>query len=138
MTRSGVTKSAALLFLAGAACAISFADLKSDKIQRGRYLVEEVGQCGSCHSPRDDRGQPDHSRWLQGAPVWFRPIHSVPDWAYSAPPLAGLGSFTRDQVRQVLVKGLGPQGLPVRQPMHPYHMTTDDADAIVEYLQSLK
>ena len=138
MTGRGVGRLAALLVLVGAVCGISFADLKSEKIERGRYLVEEMGQCGSCHTPRDGRGQIDRSRWLMGAQVWFRPIQPVPDWAYSAPPLAGLGSFTRDQVLQVLQKGLGPQGLPVRQPMHQYHMTPDDADAIVTYLQSLK
>ncbi len=75
---------------------------------------------------------------MKGAPIWFRPIVSVPNWAFSAPPLTGMGSFTRDQILQVLEKGLGPQGLPVRQPMHRYHMTPDDADAIAAYLQSLK
>ncbi len=138
MTRRGMAKSVTLFLVVGAACAISFADLKSEKIERGRYLVEELGQCGECHTPRDDRGRLDRTRWLRGAPVWFRPIPSVPDWAYSAPPLVGMGSFTRDQILQVLEKGLGPQGLPVRQPMHPYHMTADDAEAIVAYLQSLK
>ncbi len=138
MTRSGVTKSVTLIFLIGAACAICFADLKSDKVERGRYLVEEVGQCGECHTPRDRSGQLDRTRWLKGAPVWFRPIDPVPNWAFAAPPLAGMGSFTRDQILQVLEKGLGPQGLPVRQPMHRYHMTPDDADAIAAYLQSLK
>ncbi len=138
MTRSGVAKTVALVILIGGTSAISYADLRSDQIARGKYLVEEVGQCGECHTPRDDQGRLDRRRWLDGAPVWFRPIHSMPDWAYSAPTLAGLGSFTKDQVLQVLEKGLGPQGLPVRQPMHQYHMAPDDAEAIVAYLQSLR
>ena len=138
MSRRGVMKAVTLIALAGAACAVSFADLKSEKIERGRYLVEEIGQCGECHTPRDSRGQIDRSRWLMGAEVWFRPIQPVSDWAYSAPRIAGLGSFTRDQAMKILETGLGPQGLPVRRPMHPYHMAPDDADAVVTYLQSLK
>jgi len=138
MTKGGVKKSVTLIAMIGAVCAVSFADLQSDKVERGRYLVEEVGQCGSCHTPRDSRGQIDRSRWLKGAQVWFRPIQPVSDWAYSAPPLAGLGSFTRDQALQVLEKGLGPQGLPVRRPMYQYRMNPEDAEAIVAYLQSLK
>ncbi len=127
-----------LLFVVIVASAMSRADVQTDRVGRGRYLVEEVGQCGECHTPRDEQGQPDRSRWLKGAPVWFRPIHQVPNWAYAAPPIAGLGGFTRDQLLQVLTKGIGPLGNPVRQPMHRYHMTREDAEAIVEYLQSLK
>jgi mono/diheme cytochrome c family protein len=138
MSKSGVTKSVLLMVFIAAATAISLADLKADKIERGRYLVQEVAQCGECHTPRDDHGQPDRSRWLQGAPVWFQPIHPVSTWAYSAPPLAGLGSLTKDQALQVLEKGLGPQANPVRQPMHRYHIAPEDAEAIVAYLQSLK
>ncbi len=131
-------KAVTLIALAGAFCALAFADLKGEKIERGRYLVEEIGQCGECHTPRDSRGQIDRSRWLMGAEVWFRPIRPVADWAYSAPPIAGLGSFTRDQALKILETGIGPQGLPVRRPMHSYHMAPDDADAVVTYLQSLK
>ncbi len=138
MSKCGVMKLALLLVSVLAVAVVSMADLNSDRIERGRYLVEEIGQCGECHTPRDAQGQLDRSRWLKGAPVWFQPIHPVPNWAYQAPPIAGLGSFTREQVLQVLQQGLGPQGNPVRQPMHRYHMAREDAGAIVAYLQSLK
>jgi mono/diheme cytochrome c family protein len=36
---------------------------------RGRYLVEVLGHCGECHTPRDARtGAPDTARWLAGGP----------------------------------------------------------------------
>src|SRR5690348_13683849 len=60
---------------------------------RGRYLVEEVARCWECHTPRDQHGEVDHSHWLQGGPIWFAPIHPVQDWAYLAPPIAGLGGL---------------------------------------------
>lgn len=39
------------------------------QIERGRYLVEALGHCGECHSPRDRLGGLDQSRWLGGAPA---------------------------------------------------------------------
>jgi len=106
-------------------------------LNRGKYLVEEVARCWECHSPRDASGQADHSRWLQGGPLWFAPIHPVQDWAYSAPSIAGLGGFTEDQTLQVLETGIGPDGRPMRPPMHSYHLSREDAAAIVAYLTSL-
>lgn len=138
MTRSWFLKLALSLFSVVAIAAFQGAGSKSEQIERGRYLVEEVGQCGECHTPRDARGELLRSKWLAGAPVWFQPIHPVSNWAYAAPPIAGLGSLTKDQALQVLEKGLGPQGNPVRQPMHRYHMAAADAEAIVAYLQSLR
>jgi len=35
--------------------------------ERGRYLVEAVGHCGECHTPRDRFGGLDKARWLAGA-----------------------------------------------------------------------
>ena len=40
----------------------------SDAALRGRYLVEAVGHCGECHSPRDRFGGPDNGEWLAGGP----------------------------------------------------------------------
>ena len=37
-------------------------------IQRGRYLVEALGHCAECHTPRDVTGGLDKSQWMQGAP----------------------------------------------------------------------
>lgn len=34
---------------------------------RGRYLVEVMGHCSECHTPRSVTGAPDLSRWLAGA-----------------------------------------------------------------------
>jgi mono/diheme cytochrome c family protein len=35
---------------------------------RGRHLVEALGHCGECHTPRGLLGGLDRSRWLAGAP----------------------------------------------------------------------
>lgn len=40
----------------------------TEQIARGRYLVEALGHCAECHTPRNALGGLDKSRWLQGAP----------------------------------------------------------------------
>lgn len=38
------------------------------ELTRGRYLVEAMGHCGECHTPRNALGGLDAARWLGGAP----------------------------------------------------------------------
>ncbi|CUH62540.1 Nicotinate dehydrogenase subunit B [Thalassovita gelatinovora] len=40
----------------------------SPEAARGRDLVEGLGHCGECHSPRNALGGIDYDRWLGGAP----------------------------------------------------------------------
>jgi hypothetical protein len=73
---------------------------------------------------------------MQGAPVWFRPIEPTAEWAYSAPRIAGLPSFSDEQAQVILEKGIGPNGISIRLPMHDYHLSRDDAQFIIAYLRS--
>ncbi len=57
---------------------------------RGKYIVEDVAMCGTCHTPRKPNGELDHSRWLAGASVPYLPAQPTPDWPTVAPRLAGL------------------------------------------------
>jgi len=41
--------------------------LESAPLQRGRYLVEALGHCGECHTPRNPVGAPLNAQWLAGA-----------------------------------------------------------------------
>lgn len=107
------------------------------EIKRGRYLVEEVAKCAECHTPRNANGDLAADQWLQGATIWIRPIAPIKNWAEKAPPLAGLPSLSQEEAERVLEKGTGPQGEALRPPMHIYHMSHEDAKAIVAYLESL-
>lgn len=40
----------------------------TEEQQRGRYLVEGLGHCAECHTPRNALGALDTSQWLAGAP----------------------------------------------------------------------
>jgi mono/diheme cytochrome c family protein len=37
------------------------------RVERGRYLVEALGHCGECHTPRNALGGLDRGNWLTGA-----------------------------------------------------------------------
>ena len=38
------------------------------QLERGRYLVEALGHCAECHSPRDALGGLQRENWMAGAP----------------------------------------------------------------------
>jgi hypothetical protein len=93
--------------------------------------------CEECHTPRDDGGNLDESRRLQGAPIWIQPVHAMTDWANRAPGLAGFVGFTDAQGEDILERGVGPNGIAIQPPMHIYHMNQADAQAVIAYLRSL-
>jgi mono/diheme cytochrome c family protein len=108
-----------------------------DALQRGEYLVERVGMCSDCHSPRDQTGQFIRAEWLRGAPVDIIPKHPIPGWSEAAPPLAGLPpNYTQAQLVTFLETGIRPDGSPARPPMPPYRFSRTDAEAVAEYLKS--
>jgi len=106
-------------------------------IERGKYLVENVAMCEECHTPRDAGGILDESRRLRGAAIWIVPVHPMTNWANRAPALAGFEGFTEEQGEDILERGVGPNGLPIQPPMHIYHMSHADAQAVIAYLRSL-
>lgn len=109
-----------------------------DLIARGQYIVEGVAACGDCHTPRDENGVSDRTRWLKGAPVFFQPAQAVPGWPIVAPRLAGLPPGSDAEIVALLTTGIWPQtGKPLRLPMPRFQMTRSDAEAVVAYLKSL-
>jgi hypothetical protein len=105
-------------------------------IERGRYLVENVGMCADCHTARTEKGEFDRSRWLMGAALPFQPTVPMP-WSPVAPPIAGLPSMTEAQGLDYLKSGKLPDGSMSRPPMPEFRFDHDDAVAVVAYLKSL-
>jgi mono/diheme cytochrome c family protein len=110
----------------------------TDKVARGKYLVEGVAMCGDCHTPRTEQGQPDRSRWLYGATLDFKPAVPVPNWATIAPPLVGLPTMDESEAARLLATGLKSDGQPCRHPHPRFKMTREDSEAVVAYLESLE
>src|SRR5690606_8785616 len=65
-------------------------------VERGNYLVNNVGMCADCHTPRNERGEFLMQLWLEGSALPFQPTVPMP-WSPAAPPIAGLRSMTDEQ-----------------------------------------
>lgn len=123
-----------------AAAVMAAAAQASDRqVVRGRYLVENVGMCADCHTPRGAMGQLDLARPMAGAAVDFRPTVVMADWADEAPAIAGpqARGWSRAQMVAFLKTGERPDGSFARAPMPMVRLTQEDAEAVATYLASL-
>lgn len=109
----------------------------ADAVARGAYIVEEVAQCGRCHTPVDRTGERDRAHKLTGGPLDFSPSVARDNWAMTAPRIAGTPPGTDEQFLTLLTTGISRTGLPMRRPMPQFHMTRADAEAVLAYLKSL-
>jgi mono/diheme cytochrome c family protein len=82
-------------------------------IARGKYIVEGLAACGDCHTPRNQDGDIDRTKWLLGAPVFYAEIITL------------------------LTTATWRDGKAPRLPMPRFHMKREDAEAVVAYLKSL-
>jgi len=136
--------------------------LKSQRIERGRYLVTITG-CHDCHSPKaDTQMTPDARRLLSGRPTTTVPPVQAPNevrasldltaWAgpwgnsYAANLTpdreTGIGArYTEASFIKTLRTGKKPEGEALLPPM-PWpvygQMTDEDLKAVYAYLTSLK
>jgi mono/diheme cytochrome c family protein len=115
---------------------------QTDKIARGKYLVEEVARCQECHTPRLADGQFDQTKWLKGSTLNIQPITEIKDWHKTSPDLTATSRLWQRWGDPGFVKflttGLAPNGRPAGPPMPAFKMTQADAEAVVEFLKSLK
>jgi mono/diheme cytochrome c family protein len=117
-----------------------------ERLARGRYLFEAVGDCDGCHSQRDFShfGGPvvpgrtgagnELSAWIVGMPGTVVAPNLTPD------PETGLGAWTDGEKLRAIREGIGRDGRALF-PMMPYagfrNMSDDDAQSLVAYLDSL-
>jgi cytochrome c553 len=112
----------------------------TELIKHGDYLVNEVAGCSHCHTPHDAKGQPDRSRWLQGATLGIAPKEKTKHWAQKSPDITagGLaGKWSEDQMIKFFTTGVNPDGEKPTPPMPAFHLNARDARAVTLYLKSL-
>ena len=109
----------------------------SSAVARGAYIVEDVAMCGTCHTPRLANGQYDRNRWLAGAPVPYQPSQPTANWPTVAPRIAGQTPANAEGMITLLTTGIWTDGKQLRDPMPKFHMTKEDAQAVVAYLKSV-
>jgi hypothetical protein len=125
--------------LLGIQARLSGAEGTNSRVERGRYLVENVALCIECHTPRTAEGQILRERLLKGAPVSVEPPpFAKENWAAQAPNIAGLTGYSDAEATRLLTQGLTRHGRAPNPPMPRYHMAAGDAEAIVAYLRSLR
>ena len=122
--------------------AFSLGAQEKAKVEQGRYLVEEVGKCQECHTPKLESGELDRTKWLEGAVIDFAPLKPVAGWHKTSPGLTPDGRlwerWKEEGMRNFLITGLNPKGGKAEAPMPTYKMKASDVDAILAYLKSLK
>src|SRR5579864_7342300 len=109
----------------------------SGEVARGKYIVENVAMCGTCHTQRDDNGQLEQNKWLDGASLWLQPSRPTSDWPLKAPRIAGNPPGSDADIIKLLTTGVWQDNQRLRAPMPQFCMTRDDAEAVLAYLKSL-
>lgn len=109
---------------------------------RGAYIVEGPGHCGSCHTPRGlafNEKALDSSKpaYLSGALLdgWYAP-------SLRADPNTGLGRWSEEEIAQFLKTGRNKHAVVFGSMTEAFNnstqfMTDDDLAAIARYLKSL-
>ena len=111
----------------------------SAELRRGAYLVEALGHCGECHTPRTWLGAPEEERRFAGTtdgPDGEKVPNITPD------EKTGIGSWSTEDVVRVLETGLLPDFDAVGGPMGEVVKATSKLDpsdraAIAAYLATL-
>lgn len=108
---------------------------KSAEWNRGAYLVEGLGHCGTCHTPKNLIGGDKDSQFLQGAVIenWVAPDITVNQHT-------GIGKWTEEDLMQYLKTGAnrfdiasGPMAEEVDHSSQ--HWTDADLKAVAVYLK---
>jgi mono/diheme cytochrome c family protein len=118
----------------------------AERLERGRYLVENVSACLHCHSPGDK------TRWGipykeevrgSGGQCWTPEIGFTGNLCaknITAHPDDGLGKWTDGEILRALREGVDRHGQALF-PIMPYenyrHMSDEDASSVVAYLRTV-
>jgi mono/diheme cytochrome c family protein len=111
---------------------------KSAAWNRGAYLVEGLGHCSACHSPRNLAGAIEKAKEFDGAAIdgWFA-------LTLTEDITTGLGSWTVDNIATYLKTGvlegkttaIGPMAEVINNSLR--YLTDSDLHAIAAYLKAI-
>jgi mono/diheme cytochrome c family protein len=108
---------------------------KSDEWNRGRYLVDALGHCGTCHTPKNLLGAENPDEYLQGSVLqgWFAP-------SLTADRHKGIGALSEADIVSYLKTGVNTKSI-ASGPMieviqkSTSNMPDEDLRAIAAYLK---
>lgn len=108
---------------------------KSAVLNRGAYLVQALGHCGECHTPRNFLGAPKQSRFLAGAKLGGTAVPNI-----TPTRLKKLGD---GELKDILRTATTSDGDVLAESMAEVvrnttsQITEQDLDAVIAYLRSL-
>jgi mono/diheme cytochrome c family protein len=108
---------------------------KSAVLNRGAYLVQALGHCGECHTPRNFLGAPRQSRMLAGAKLGETAVPNI-----TPTRLKKLGD---GELKDILRTATTSDGDVLAESMSEVvrnttsQLTEQDLDAMIAYLRSL-
>ena len=123
---------------AGSASAVA-----QSPVERGGYLVNTIGACSNCHTPRlpPPGGGPNLELRLSGGFQTFNePFFTVKGSNLTPDRDTGLGAWSDADIKRALTEGVRPNGVPLAMVMPSSFLrvlTPRDLDAVVAYLRTL-
>ena len=137
-----------MLRLVGIGVATSLAMLSGASAQellaeRGAYLVNGIGGCNNCHTPRGSGGalDPQLDKRLSGSTQTFQaPQYTVKGSNLTPDNETGLGRWSDGEIKNALTQGKSRDGriLAPNMPSSVYgFLTLRDQDAIIAYLRTI-
>lgn len=108
---------------------------RSAALNNGAYLVNALGHCGECHTPRNFLGGQKKDRWLAGGKL---PEGRVPNLTPTR-----LKRWNDAQLTEFLRSGATPEGDAPSDTMYEVirnttgQLTPSDVEALIAYLRSL-
>src|ERR1043165_7545091 len=108
-------------------------------VERGNYLVNTIMTCGNCHSPK---GPPAivAGKDFSGGLRFNEPPFDVTAPNITPDKETGIGNWTDEQIKTLLLTGKNVHGIQVAEVMPSAYypiLTPQDLNAIVAYLRSL-
>ncbi|MCM5704440.1 c-type cytochrome [Larsenimonas salina] len=120
------------------------------EVNRGRYLVQGLGHCGSCHTPRGlfqqekALNEEDGSEYLSGANLngWWAPSLRGQPADEEGAKVSGLAGWSRDDIAEYLATGRNAHSAVGGEMTSVIanstsHLSEQDLTAIAAYLKTL-
>jgi hypothetical protein len=117
----------------------------SGTVDRGKYLVDHVLVCGTCHTPNGSDGKPDATKYLAGSRNYdFKDGAGIVVSVYAENLTThnpeGLATWSDEQIRTAITKGIDDEKVSL-YPIMPYPeysvLTPQDQDSIIQYLRTI-
>lgn len=120
------------------AAVLSICDSAAADLSRGQYLVEALGACDNCHTPRGPGGYDFSARFSGGSQTFSGNGYAVRGTNISPDKETGVGGWSDEALSAAIVAGMGRDGqLAPVMPSDSYRaLTKGDLDAIIAFLRA--